>query len=258
MPNSDQSGPAGLSSVENALRILLLLSDRPSLRVADAATELGIARSTAHRLLTTLREYQFAAQDKANAAYRIGPVLTRIGLTANRRMDVRSAAGPALERLREQTGETISLSVLEGRDVRFVDCLEGTRSVRVGDRTGLVLPASSTAGGKAILAALPEEDLERRFPDDGLPTLTPSAPATREQLRAELVGVRRDRFALNSEESESGISAVAAAVCDPSGAPLGAIAIVVPASRFDRAAAEQWLPALFDGVRRTEEILSRA
>ena len=258
MANPDGASPAGLSSVDNALRILMLLSARPSLRVADAAAELGIARSTAHRLLTTLKDHQFAAQDKANSAYRIGPALTRIGLAANQRLDIRSAAAPVLERLRQQTRETVSLSVLEGQDIRFVDCLEGTQSVRVGDRTGLVLPASSTAGGKALLAALPEADLDLRFPGDELPAPTASAPRTRERLRAELATVRRDRFAINVEESENGISAVAAAVCDPAGSPLGALAIVVPASRFDRAAAERWLPVLFDGVRRVEDTLNRS
>lgn len=258
MSNPSSPGPAGLSSVDNALRILMLLSARPSLRVADAAAELGIARSTAHRLLTTLKDHQFAAQDKANSAYRVGPALTKIGLAANQRLDIRSAAAPVLERLRQQTRETVSLSVLEGQDIRFVDCLEGTQSVRVGDRTGLVLPASSTAGGKALLAALPEADLDLRFPGDELPAPTASAPQTRELLRAELADVRRDRFAINVEESENGISAVAAAVCDPAGSPLGAIAIVVPASRFDRAAAERWLPVLFDGVRSVEDTLNRS
>ncbi|MFI6350090.1 IclR family transcriptional regulator [Streptomyces sp. NPDC050560] len=260
MSNTSEAGesnPGQLGSVVNALRILRLLSARPSLRVADAASELGIARSTAHRLLATLKDHEFAAQDKANAAYRIGPALTTIGLAANRRLDIRVAAAPMLERLRDQTGETVSLSVLEGQSVRFVSCLEGTRSVRVADRTGLVLPASSTAGGKAILAALPEGDLALRFPDDELPALTASSPLSRERLRTELDAVRRDRYAINFEESESGISAVAAAVRDPTGSPLGALAVVVPASRFDLDRAKRWRPMLFDAVDAVEETLTK-
>jgi DNA-binding IclR family transcriptional regulator len=255
MSNSGEP-PAGLSSVDNALRILVLLSARPSLRVADAAAELGIARSTAHRLLTTLKSHEFAAQDRGNAAYRIGPALTKIGLVANERLDVRRAAAPMLERLRQETGETVSLSVLEGQNVRFVECREGTRAVRVGDRTGLVLPAGATAGGKALLAALPEEDLERRFPEE-LPALTEATP-TRERLRDELDAARRDGYAVNLEESENGICAVAAAVRDPAGTPLGAIALVVPSNRFDHAAAERWAPVLFEAVRWVEETLATA
>jgi DNA-binding IclR family transcriptional regulator len=257
MSNSGETSSPGLSSVDNALRILVLLSARPDLRVADAAAELGIARSTAHRLLTTLKKHEFAAQDRGNAAYRIGPALTKIGLVANERLDIRRAAGPMLEWLRQQTGETVSLSVLEGQNVRFVECLEGTRAVRVGDRTGLVLPASSTAGGKALLAAFPEEDLEPRFPSEELPVLTDATPPTRERLREELAAVRRDGFAVNLEESENGICAVAAAVCDPAGTPLGALALVVPASRFDRAVAERWAPVLFEAVRNVEDALTR-
>ncbi|WP_395104203.1 IclR family transcriptional regulator [Actinomadura sp. SCN-SB] len=258
MSNSGGSSSPGLSSVDNALRILVLLSARPSLRVADAAAELGIARSTAHRLLATLKKHEFAAQDKGNAAYRIGPALTKIGLVANERLDVRRAAAPMLEELRRRTGETVSLSVLEGQSVRFVECLEGTRAVRVGDRTGLVLPAGATAGGKALLAALPEDDLDSRFLAEDLPVLTAGTPPTRERLRAELEVVRRDGYAVNLEESEQGICAVAAAVRDPAGAPLGAIALVVPSSRFDRATAERWAPALIEAARTVEDALTRA
>jgi IclR family acetate operon transcriptional repressor len=257
MPNNPQDNEVHLSSVDNALRLLRLLSSRPSLRVADAAETLGIARSTAHRLLTTLKDNQFAAQDRANSSYRVGAVLTEIGLATIRRLDIRVAAAVQLRALRDQTGETVSLSVLEGDNVRFVDCLEGTRAVRVGDRTGVVLPCSSTAGGKVILATLPEADLAIRFPGKSLPTPTAASTMTVMSLRAELDVIRQQRYAVNFEESESGISAVAVAICDPTGTPLGALAIVVPASRFDRAMIDQCLPRLFASVQAIEETLER-
>jgi IclR family acetate operon transcriptional repressor len=257
MSNTPSSGDGHPSSVDNALRLLRLLSSQPSVRVADAAASLGIARSTAHRLLTALKDNQFAAQDKANSSYRVGAVLTEIGLATIRRLDIRTAAAPVLRSLRDETGETVSLSVLEGHNVRFVDCLEGTRAVRVGDRTGVVLPCSATAGGKAILAALPAADLALRFPDEILPAPTEASTATLTKLRTELDEIRPRRYAINLEESESGISAVAVAVCDPTRIPLGAIAIVVPAGRFERASVAQWLPVLFQGVLEIEATLSR-
>jgi DNA-binding IclR family transcriptional regulator len=234
---------------------LRLLSTRPSIRVAEAADALGIARSTAHRLLTTLKDNQFAAQDKPNAAYRIGSALTEIGLAAIRRLDVRSAARPILEELRAQTGETVSLSVLEGQYVRFVDCLEGTLAVRVGDRTGIVLPSSSTAGGKAILAALPTSDLLLRYPSHQLPVLTRASRMTLPALRAELDEVRRNGYAVNNEESESRISAVAVAVRDASGSPAGAIAIVVPADRYTPEAVDVWAALLLTAAQAVERSL---
>lgn len=224
----------------NALRLIRLLSSHREVRVVDAAEQLGIARSTAHRLLMTLRDNGFATQEHANSAYRMGPVVTEIGLAAIRHMDLRGSARPMLEEVRERTGETVSLSVLEGQYVRFVDGLEGTQLVRVGERTGYVLPASSTAGGKAILAALPVDDLERRFPSSALPTLTPSSPARRSDLQRELDQARELGYAVNNGESESAVSAVGVAIRDRAGLPVGAIAIVFPTSRWDRAAIEEW------------------
>jgi DNA-binding IclR family transcriptional regulator len=246
------SGSSGLSSVDNALRLLRLLSSRPSLRVSEAAEELAIARSTAHRLLSTLRDNGFAVQDRNNSAYRIGGVLTEIGLVAIHRLDVRNAARTPLEVLRDRTGETVSLSVPEGQNVRFVDCLEGTLAVRVGDRTGLVLPSSSTAGGKAMLAALPPGELDLRYPVDRLPALTSVSTVSREELKRELELVSRRGYALNNQESEQRISAVGVAVRDVTGAPVGALAVVCPAERFTKANIEEWARLLMDAAKVVE------
>src|SRR3954447_20018320 len=163
MPNAVVPKGTTTTSVDNALVLLQLIGDRQALRVAEAAELLGVARSTAHRLLGALRRRGFVLQDKPNGAYRPGPVLNEIGLAAIGRIDLRVVARPVLEELSEQTQETVSLSLLEGRNVRFVDGVESPRSVRVGNRTGLVLPAHCTAAGKAILAALPEIELIRRY-----------------------------------------------------------------------------------------------
>jgi DNA-binding IclR family transcriptional regulator len=245
----------GLSSVDNALRLLGLLGERRALRVAEAAALLGVAQSTAHRLLTALRAHGFAIQDKSNGAYRPGPALTEIGLAAIGRLDIRRVARPTLELLRDRTKETISLSLLEGRDVRFVDCVEGTRSVRVGSRTGLVLPASCTAGGKALLAALPRTELARRYPDRELPVRTPNSVGSWSALETELDTIRHDGHAVNLEEGEHGISAVAVAVRDLAGAPVAAIAVVVPAARLDAAGATELAPMVTEAGRTVEEQL---
>jgi len=247
--------PAGLASVDNALRLLELLGERQCLRVADAAGELGVARSTAHRLLTALRQRGFAIQDRPNGAYRAGPALNEIGIAAISRIDVRRIAQPVLEELRDATGETVSLALLEGASVRFHACLEGTLSVRVGDRTGLVLPAHCTAAGKAILAQLPMPDLDRRFPGRRIEPCTSASVGTREELLTELAEIGATGFAFNFEEGESGISAVATALPDLVGSPRAAIAVVVPAGRMSGlAAAEPFLAAL-SAAR--EDILKR-
>lgn len=203
MPNTSH-GSSSLSSVDNALRLLALLSDRQVLRVAEAADLLGVARSTAHRLLSSLRTHGFAVQDKANGAYRPGPVLIELGLAATGRIDIRQLAQPALEELRDRTRETVSVSILEGRDVRFVDCIEGTRSVRVGLRTGKVMRAHCTAAGKALLAALPLAELHRRYPDGELEGQTEASVTSWAALEAELAEIRAGGLAYNREEGSWG------------------------------------------------------
>jgi DNA-binding IclR family transcriptional regulator len=253
MANDIVAAGNGLASVDNALRLLEMLGERQILRVADAAEELGVARSTAHRLLSALRQRDFAIQDRPNGAYRAGPALNKIGIAAINRIDVRRLAQPVLEELRDATLETVSLALLEGDTVRFHDCLEGTQSVRVGDRTGMVLPAHCTAAGKAILAELTPPDLERRYPGRLLGVNTPLSVATWPDLLAELDVIRATGFAFNFEEGESGISAVAAALPELAGSPRAAIAVVVPAGRMpDMSRAEAFLGPLVaarEGIR---------
>lgn len=225
-------GPA-TTSVDNALWLLQLIGERRALRVAEAADLLGVARSTAHRLLTSLRRRGFVMQDRPNGAYRPGPALYEIGLAAVSRIDIRRVARPVLEYIREETDETISLAVLEGTTVRFLDCAESSRSVRVGNRTGVVRPAHASAVGKAILAGLSDAELDRRYPGGELPPgATDAALTDLAALRTELAEIRAQGYALNWEESAEGVCAVAVALRDTVGQPLAGLGLAAPSSRI--------------------------
>lgn len=213
-----------------------MVAERQALRVAEAAALLGVARSTAHRLLAALRQRDFVVQDRPNGAYRPGPALSAIGLAAISRVDIRRVARPVLGELCEQTTETITLAVLEGQQIRFIDCVESARSVRVGNRTGVVRLAHSSAVGKAMLAELSRADLDRRYPDDALPPgATPSTISRKSQLIVELDEVRRVGYAVNWEESSDGVSAIALALHDPSGFPVAGLGVAAPTSRIGSA-----------------------
>ncbi|MFG1708823.1 IclR family transcriptional regulator [Nonomuraea sp. M3C6] len=246
------------TSVDNALRLLALIGEQQTVRVSEAADRLGVARSTAHRLLSALRRHGFVLQDKPNGVYRPGPVLNEIGLAAIGRIDIRSVARPVLEELSEQTRETVSLSLIEGRNVRFVDCVESPRTVRVGDRTGVVMPAHCTAAGKAILAALSTMELDRRYQDRILVTRTPNSISTWERLEKELALVRRHGYALNEEEGEEGVCAVAVAVRDLTNAPLAGLAVLLPAARAGQADARRDFVPLLDQAAESVQRLLRA
>lgn len=123
-----------LSSVDNALRLVHVLAQREEVGVAEAGRLLGVARSTAHRLLTSLVVHGFAEQDPESRAYRAGGALLEFGLATVRRYDVRAHARPYLEQLSERTGETTHLLVLAGADTLFLDSVEGSQSVRTTGR----------------------------------------------------------------------------------------------------------------------------
>src|ERR1700761_5725349 len=122
VPSESTTGGDRLTSVDNALCLLQLVAERQALRVSEAADLLGVARSTAHRLLSALRRRDFLMQEKPNGIYRPGPALHAVGMAAISGLDIRRVSQPVLEELRDKTRETTSLAVLEGTMIRFINC----------------------------------------------------------------------------------------------------------------------------------------
>jgi len=242
-PVPEQTGrrPAyPITSVDNALRLLALFREREKVRLSDAREHLGVAHSTAHRLLAMLAYHGFVQQDRDSRVYLAGPALVEIGLAAVRHMDIRRHARPVLEERAGGYGETAHLSALEAGTVRYLDAVESSRALRVAARTGTALAANCTASGKAMLAALPAPELAALFPDGAaLPALTRHSITSRGRLEDELAAVRERGFALNREESEDGVASVAVAVLDGRRAPVAALSVSAPVSRLaDDLAAE--------------------
>lgn len=226
--------PAGypVRSVAKALELLLLLRDRETIGIAQASRELGIARSTVHRLLSMLAQYEFAQRDPGSRGYRAGPALVSLGLAAVVRMDIRRQARPHLEQLAADVAETVTLMGLEGADVRFLDCVESPRPIRVAGRTGLLRPAHCTSVGKAILAQLPRAHLERLYPDEQLRGLTDRSITSRSRLFEVLDEVRRAGFATNLGESDADLVAVGVAIPPVTGPPDAGLGVSAPATRL--------------------------
>lgn len=221
--------PYPIESVDNALRLLLLLRERSRIGVAEAARHLGVAPSTAHRLLAMLRHHGFAVQD-AGRRYRPGPVFAELGLARRTSRDLRAVMLPHLETLSRELQETVHLVVLQGTAVRFIDGVEATHALRVGSRAGMSLPAHSTSGGKVLLAQLPSAELEALYPR-GLPAAYGPGVTDLAALRRQLATARRVGYAVNREESERGITGVGVCLRDSSGQVRGALAVGMPTAR---------------------------
>jgi IclR family transcriptional regulator, acetate operon repressor len=223
-----------LSSVDHALELLLLFRTKPALRVSEVAEQLDVGRSTAHRLLGMLVHRQFAVQDPATRAYRPGPRLVEIGLAAVGALDVRARMRPYLSEIAARTSETVSLLVLEGDLVHFIDSIESQRVVRVGSRFDARMPAHATSAGKAMLAALATDEVLAIYLHEKLVTVTEHTIATRSQLLAALDRVRATGFAVNFGESETGLGAIGMAVLDADGRPAAGITVAGPMQRMTR------------------------
>lgn len=223
-----------VSAAGNALRAVTLLHERDELRVTDVADQLGVARSTAHRILAMLVFHGFAEQD-SHKVYRPGSALRAIrGSQATPPPDLITIARPHLQRLADTVRETTHLMVLEGNGSRFLDGAEGPQALRVSYRTGTLVPAHVTSGGKALLAELPPDRLRSLYPN-GLPGHGAKASEDLDRLVAELATVRRSGFAYNLQESERGVNAVGACVRDRTGTAVAAVAVAAPSSRCPRA-----------------------
>lgn len=221
-----------IESVDHAMRLLLLLQDSRELRVTTVAAELGVARSTAHRLLATLAYRGFVAQDRATKVYRAGRSLVQVGLSSISELDVRRKAHRHMEDLAAVIDETINLLVLEGDGCRFIDGVESSQAVKVSVRTGTLLPAYATAGGKVLIADLSAEELRAVYPH-GLRKITPRTTTSIDKLADELATVRKRGYALNFEESALGLCAIAVPVTDRTGRTIAALAVSAPAQRLD-------------------------
>jgi IclR family acetate operon transcriptional repressor len=220
-----------IASVDNALRLLKLFRGQPRVRLSEASEYLGVAHSTAHRLMAMLAYHGFVRQEPESRAYTAGPALVEIGLAAVRELDIRLYARPVLEQLAATLGETVHLAVLEGGNVRYLDAVESPRALRVASRTGTALAANCTASGKALLAQLPADEATTLLGGRGpLPGLTGHSITDRARLRAELARVRARGCAVNVEESEEGVASVAVAVRGPR--QPAALVVSAPVSRM--------------------------
>lgn len=212
-----------IASVDHALQLATLLQVEGPVGVSQAADRIGVARSTAHRLLQMLVYRDFAVQ-VADRRYAAGPVLSPGALPeVADSVAVRSASLPHLSGLVLRVDETASVVILAGAHVRFLATVECGQRLRVGDRAGTVFPAHLTSGGVALLAALPDDDIEQRF--DG-------AAVDLRLLRKEVDGVRRMGFALNRDRTEAGVTAVGRAIRGEDGAAVAAISLSMPSVRF--------------------------
>jgi IclR family transcriptional regulator, acetate operon repressor len=220
-----------IESLDTGLRLLLLFLEQDSVSVSQAAKELKVARSTAHRVLSTLQDRGMVSLPASRRRYVAGPALVEIARPRLVDPEARRWVRPVIEDAVRRTGETVHSVVLLGSQILVLDGRESEQAVRVGIRAGLVRPAYATSAGKLLLSRFNPDLISVLYPREELIRATPWTIATRSALMAELKKVAGFDHALSHQESEVGINAVAVLLAGTSWRDRIAIMASVPKER---------------------------
>lgn len=227
-----KKAPPGTQSVLRAVGLLKTLTAAGrEMDLAELTSAAGLARTTAHRLLSALESEGLIARNPATNAYRLGPAAIALGSQALRSNDLRQVVHPYLVELAEQTGETATLEVLSDRRMLILDEVLGGHLVGTNPSLGTAWAVHATSTGKAVLAAMPEAE-RAAFLDGPLERFTEHTITGRRALRQALEQVGERGWADATEEIAEGFVAVGAAVLDAMGKPVAGISINAPTSRM--------------------------
>ncbi|KAA9160202.1 IclR family transcriptional regulator [Amycolatopsis acidicola] len=241
------------STVATALRVLRLLADHPDgLGISEVARALDIGKSTAHLLLATLLEQEFAERTP-DSRYRLGLTAFEVGSAVP---DAARFGGDLITPMRalaDLSGEAVSLAVLRNRDAIMIQRFETKHVLRAEIGVGTRMPLISCASGKFLLAHMSDEQVDSLYPAEALPRVTVHSVRTKTGLRAMFPEIRRRGYALNDEEYAEGITGIANGVADASGQYVAALSVAGPTSRFR---AEHWIEPLAEAAQKMTELLS--
>lgn len=232
-----------IESVDNALRLIAMLREQGTVRVTDVAERLGVAPSTAYRLLATLAYRGYATHDDSRR-YSAGPELTGSKEPPEVR-EVISRALPFMTTLARTTGETVSLGLRTGISVRLVFSVESRQPVRVGDRSGTLLPVHQSSGGRSMLATLAPSAVVQLYA--GARTEAPGDRVSSDELTRlldELDAVRARGYSRNIGLTESDIAAIGMAVPSTTHHATLAVSIAAPIARGEGLESAETLAAL--------------
>ena len=228
-----ESAQPGTQVLRRGLRLLELVAESPApLRFTDLLKLADIPKGTLHRLLQALIDARYLRFDGRDQTYRLGARLFEMAHKVWDEFDLRGAAEPELERLRDLSGEAVRLGILDAGEVLCIDQREVKQPLRLANGIGSRSAPHATALGKAILSHLSPSDRRALVNDIELKSFTPNTIVSGADLDQQLNLIKARAYAISLEELNAGINSVAAPILDHKARPLGAIGIVGPAFRL--------------------------
>jgi len=242
--------PAGTQAVDRAAELLALVVESAAPRTFTSLIEqAGLAKSTGSRLLQALERHRLVKRDRTGA-FRPGAVFAMYAVRNDIRGDLVELATPVLERIGDQTGETVNLAIPHGDVVVQIAQVDSAYVLGTTNWVGVTVPAHCTALGKVFYAhgtmQLPDGRLERR---------TPQTITGRAELQRQLAAVPKRGYAVAREELEPGLVAVASPVRAADGAVVAAVSVSGPTARITPRTADRIGALLVTETRALSAIL---
>ena len=213
-----------------SMKILVSLAES-SLSVVELSERTGISKPTVYRILNTLESGGFILRETSKRKFILGPALIGLGRSTRNSAELMRYVRPALRDLHEKYNETTNLGVLSHGKVIYLDTLESAQKLRVTVPLSIEDNCHTTALGKAILSAMPEEGALKIIREVELPKRTSNTLNSHDQLIEEIKKSRTRGYAIDNEEDEIGFRCVAAPILNTKGYPIAAISITAPTSR---------------------------
>ncbi|TRZ96345.1 MAG: IclR family transcriptional regulator [Dehalococcoidia bacterium] len=239
-------------SVVRALDILLSFVSYDEVGITELSQSLNLAKSTVHSLLQTLKDKGLIEQNPENSKYRLGLKAYQLGMRWVKGRDLRIVARRYIQQLSEELGEIVHLSIFAGDQALIIDRIEPSAPFLVVPRIGWALPLHSTAAGKVLLAYSPKEVVNRIVRETKLAKYTASTITDPTELENVLNKVYHQGYALDEEETLSGIVCIAAPIRDYNSVVVASLSIT---SSVDRCPPERYLE-LIERVWRGADIIS--
>ncbi|MEJ5363908.1 MAG: IclR family transcriptional regulator [Desulfosoma sp.] len=221
------------NAIEKALQVLSAFQvDRPRWGVRELAAHVGFSPATVQRILQSLKAYHFIEQDPQTLQYRLGPIYYRFVEVLQSQHAVVQEAGPVMRRLSFETGETVHLNVVDGRERLCIESMESLQSLKAGMPVGNRSPLYAGASSKCLLAFSPDEFVAAYLADLSPKALTENTIVDKEALTAEIAAIRRRGYAESLAERTLGLGSLSVPVFSHNGGLLAALSLALPELRF--------------------------
>ncbi|REF35037.1 IclR family transcriptional regulator [Thermasporomyces composti] len=244
---------AVLQTADRALQVLLAFRSRPEWGVSELARELGLDKSVTQRLLSTLARRGFVLADPESRRYRLGATISVLARAAEQGGVLESTARPVLAALARRIGESATLNVPHGGAYRCAVAVDADGPVRYSATVGQTIPAHGGAGGHAIFAFYPEEEIRRLVGDGPLPRFSEHTIVDPGELTDTYARVRETGVAISHGEYDANVISVAAP-CFVLGQVVASIAIIGPHDRM-AAKVDDAVELVREGTARLEALL---